>query len=87
MLVLDEATSAVDVKTDALIQKTIHTSFAGCTILTIAHRINTIIDSDTIIVLGDGNLIESGPPAKLLADPGSAFSAIAAEFREKEDEV
>jgi len=82
VLVLDEATSAVDVQTDALIQATIRSAFTGCTILTIAHRINTIIDSDKILVLGDGKVLEYASPSELLSDPSSAFSAIAAETRD-----
>lgn len=81
ILVLDEATSAVDFATDALIQRTIRSAFAKSTMLVIAHRIDTIIDSDQIIVLADGRVVEAAPPAALLADPASAFSAIRAETR------
>ena len=81
VLILDEATSAVDYATDAKIQAMIRTVFASCTILVIAHRINTVIDSDLILVLGDGQLLESGSPAALLDDKDSAFSKIVAESK------
>jgi len=76
ILILDEATSAVDYATDAKIQSMIRTVFAGCTILVIAHRINTVIDSDFILVLGDGECLEAGVPSELLENPGSAFKRI-----------
>lgn len=62
ILVLDEATAAVDVGTDALIQKTIREEFKTCTMLIIAHRINTIIDSDRILVMDAGRLVEIDTP-------------------------
>ncbi|XP_057763901.1 ABC transporter C family member 12-like [Salvia miltiorrhiza] len=74
ILVLDEATAAVDVTTDVLIQKTIREEFKSCTMLTIAHRLNTIIDSDRILVLASGQVIEYGTPAELLGDEAGAFS-------------
>jgi ATP-binding cassette, subfamily C (CFTR/MRP), member 4 len=76
VLLLDEATSNVDYETDQAIQKTLRKSFPGCTVLTIAHRVNTIMDSDKIMVLKDGAIEEFGPPNELLADPNSAFSDI-----------
>jgi ATP-binding cassette subfamily C (CFTR/MRP) protein 1 len=82
ILILDEATSAVDYATDARIQRMIRTAFEGCTILVIAHRINTVIDSDLVLVLGDGRLLESGSPSELLASPDSAFSKIVHESRQ-----
>lgn len=66
ILVLDEATSNVDSSTDQLIQSTIRTAFKDCTVLTIAHRLNTIIDSDRIMVLDAGRLVEFDSPAALL---------------------
>jgi ATP-binding cassette, subfamily C (CFTR/MRP), member 1 len=66
----------VDLETDQAIQKTIRESFPGCTVLTIAHRINTILDSDKILVMKDGLVAEYGPPQDLLANENSAFSDI-----------
>ncbi|XP_075666925.1 ABC transporter C family member 12-like isoform X3 [Castanea sativa] len=74
ILVLDEATAAVDVRTDALIQKTIREEFKSCTMLIIAHRLNTIIDSDRILVLDAGQVLEYDTPEELLSNEGSAFS-------------
>lgn len=66
VLVLDEATSNVDNATDNLIQSTIRTAFKDCTVLTIAHRLHTIIDSDRIMVLDAGQLMEFDSPDNLL---------------------
>jgi ABC-type multidrug transport system fused ATPase/permease subunit len=66
ILVLDEATAAVDVETDELIQKTIRKEFAGRTVLTIAHRIKTVMDSDRILVLEQGRVEEFEAPQVLL---------------------
>ncbi|KAF3970894.1 hypothetical protein CMV_005450 [Castanea mollissima] len=74
ILVLDEATAAVDVRTDALIQKTIREEFKSCTMLIIAHRLNTIIDCDRIILLDAGQVLEYNTPEELLSNEGSAFS-------------
>ncbi|WOG86165.1 hypothetical protein DCAR_0205366 [Daucus carota subsp. sativus] len=74
ILVLDEATAAVDVATDALIQNTIREEFKSCTMLIIAHRLNTIIDSDKILVLDAGQVVEYDAPEKLLSNENGAFS-------------
>lgn len=76
ILLLDEATSSVDFETDREIQRTIRESFKGCTVLTIAHRINTILDSDKILVMKDGLVHEFAPPKELLNDKDSTFSTI-----------
>ncbi|XP_012271250.1 multidrug resistance-associated protein 1 isoform X2 [Orussus abietinus] len=77
ILVLDEATAAVDLETDDLIQRTIREEFKDCTILTIAHRLNTILDSDRVIVLDKGRIVEFDPPETLLQKKSSAFYSMA----------
>ncbi|EDV19525.1 uncharacterized protein TRIADDRAFT_51152 [Trichoplax adhaerens] len=77
VLILDEATAAVDMETDDLIQATIRTQFANCTVLTIAHRLNTIMDSTRVLVLDAGRIIEFDTPSVLMSDPESAFYAMA----------
>ncbi|GMM35209.1 ATP-binding cassette transporter [Saccharomycopsis crataegensis] len=70
ILILDEATSSVDYETDANINKTIRTEFADCTILCIAHRLNTIVKFDRILVMDKGEVAEFGEPEKLYDDNG-----------------
>lgn len=77
VLVLDEATSAVDFETDELLQKTIRQEFKDCTILTIAHRLNTIMDSDRVIVLDAGRVVEFDTVPALIATPTSIFYSMA----------
>ncbi|GLT64994.1 hypothetical protein SLA2020_374520 [Shorea laevis] len=74
ILVLDEATAAVDVRTDALIQKTVREEFKSCTMLVIAHRLNTIMDCDRILVLDAGQILEHDTPEELLSREESAFA-------------
>lgn len=76
ILVLDEATAAMDMETDALIQQTIRTKFANATTVTIAHRINTIMDSTKILVLDNGAVAEFDTPENLLKDENSIFKSM-----------
>ncbi|GMF29779.1 unnamed protein product [Phytophthora lilii] len=77
VVVLDEATANVDTATDALIQTTIQHTFRDKTVLTIAHRINTILHCDKIAVMDAGRVAEFGSPSELLARPQSVFAALA----------
>ncbi|GAB6029961.1 hypothetical protein CHUAL_005656 [Chamberlinius hualienensis] len=77
ILVLDEATAAVDLETDGLIQATIRKEFGDCTVLTIAHRLNTIMDSNKVIVLDHGIIKEFDSPENLLQQKDSIFYGMA----------
>ncbi|KAF8892115.1 multidrug resistance-associated ABC transporter [Infundibulicybe gibba] len=77
ILVLDEATSAVDLDTDRAIQEIIRgPAFADMTILTIAHRLNTIMESDRVLVMDAGRIAELDSPDQLLANPNSIFYSL-----------
>ncbi|KAL5996741.1 Multidrug resistance-associated protein 5 [Asimina triloba] len=79
ILVLDEATASVDTATDNLIQKIIRTEFRNCTVCTIAHRIPTVIDSDFVLVLSEGRVVEFDSPLRLLEDKSSMFTKLVSE--------
>lgn len=83
ILVLDEATANVDPKTDEFIQRTIRTRFADCTVLTVAHRLNTIMDSDRVMVMDSGRLVEFDHPYLLLNNPEGHFTKMVKETSEK----
>ncbi|TRY81292.1 hypothetical protein DNTS_012126 [Danionella cerebrum] len=76
ILLLDEATAAIDTETDRLIQETIRSSFRGCTTLVIAHRLNTVLSCDRIMVLDHGQILEFDSPSNLLANENSHFRAM-----------
>ncbi|EEC07990.1 ABC transporter, putative [Ixodes scapularis] len=77
VLVLDEATSSVDLDTDHLVKETIRTEFRDTTIITIAHRLHTIMDCDRILVLSGGEIAEEGSPKELLQREDGLFRAMA----------
>ncbi|KAJ1945487.1 hypothetical protein GGF37_001675 [Kickxella alabastrina] len=74
IVILDEATANMDTKTDQIMQKVIRKEFKGCTVLTIAHRLGTVMDSDRILVMDHGQMAEFDRPDSLLADKNSHFS-------------
>ncbi|KAJ3653135.1 hypothetical protein Zmor_019046 [Zophobas morio] len=74
IFVLDEATASVDLQTDEAIQATIREKFKDCTILVIAHRLDTIMDSDKVLVMDDGRVVAVGKPDELLINQHEIFS-------------
>jgi ATP-binding cassette subfamily C (CFTR/MRP) protein 1 len=76
VVMLDEATASCDAVTDAMVQAVVRKVFAGCTVLTIAHRINTIADSDRVMVMDGGLVAELDTPAALLATEGSIYARL-----------
>ncbi|KAG7279332.1 hypothetical protein CRUP_019028 [Coryphaenoides rupestris] len=76
VLLLDEATAAIDGETDRLIQETIRSSFHSCTKLIIAHRLNTVLSCNRVMVMDNGQILEFDSPATLLANESSRFRAM-----------
>uniref|UniRef100_A0A0D3HVQ7 Uncharacterized protein n=1 Tax=Oryza barthii TaxID=65489 RepID=A0A0D3HVQ7_9ORYZ len=76
ILILDEATASMDNATDAVIQKTVRTEFKDSTIITIAHRIPTVMDCTRVLVVNDGEMVEYEEPQKLMQTEGSFFKEL-----------
>lgn len=83
IMVLDEATSAVDVETDALIQRSIREEFGDATLIVIAHRLSTIADFDRILVMGEGRVVEFGSPRELMGMGEGVFRGLVGESGER----
>ncbi|KAL4333348.1 hypothetical protein GQ457_07G007620 [Hibiscus cannabinus] len=80
ILVLDEATASIDNATDSIIQKTIRTEFNDCTVITVAHRIPTVMDCNMVLGISDGKLVEFDEPMKLMNKKGSLFGQLVQEY-------
>ncbi|KAJ8643116.1 hypothetical protein MRB53_004864 [Persea americana] len=80
VLVLDEATASVDTATDNLIQQTLRQQFSDSTVITIAHRITSVLDSDMVLLLDNGVITEYDSPTTLLENKSSAFARLVAEY-------
>ncbi|CAK0875708.1 unnamed protein product [Prorocentrum cordatum] len=79
VVLFDEPTSSVDAATDQRVQEALRTRFGTSTVLTVAHRLQTVVGADRILVLDAGRVVEFGPPCELLADESSRFAALARE--------
>ncbi|XP_055832204.1 ABC transporter C family member 8 isoform X2 [Solanum dulcamara] len=79
ILVLDEATASIDSATDAILQRIIREEFSNCTVITVAHRVPTVIDSDMVMVLSFGELVEYDQPSRLM-QTNSSFAKLVAEY-------
>ncbi|KAL5700039.1 Canalicular multispecific organic anion transporter 2 [Ranunculus cassubicifolius] len=80
VLVLDEATASVDTSTDNLIQQTLRQHFSGSTVVTIAHRLTSVLDSDIVLLLDQGLILENDSPSKLLENKSSLFAKLVSEY-------
>ncbi|MBA0608837.1 hypothetical protein Godav_021014 [Gossypium davidsonii] len=80
ILVLDEATASIDNTTDSIIQKTIRAELKDCTVITVAHRIPTVMDCNMVLGISDGKLVEFDEPMKLMNKEGSLFGQLVQEY-------
>lgn len=85
MIILDEATAAIDLKTEQAIQRRIESDFKDSTMFIIAHRIQTVLNCDKILVLQDGSVKEFDTPQNLLQNPESDFSRIYKKLQETKE--
>jgi len=76
VLCLDEATANIDIETDRLIQESIRETCLDVTVITIAHRVQTIVDSDRVLVMDNGRIIEFDTPKHLMENPKSTFARL-----------
>lgn len=84
ILIMDEATANVDLETDTLIQRTIRKKFESCTVLTIAHRLETILNSDKVLVMSEGEVVEFDKPSMLLNNVNGYFYNMSTKLNKKE---
>ncbi|MBV6393859.1 MAG: putative ABC transporter ATP-binding protein [Anaerolineales bacterium] len=87
ILILDEATSSVDTRTEVLIQRAMNNLMKNRTSFVIAHRLSTIRDADLILVMNHGDIVEQGTHTELLAKTGFYYELYMSQFRKKEDET
>ncbi|KAM6586697.1 hypothetical protein CsatA_009302 [Cannabis sativa] len=80
ILVLDEATASIDNATDTILQRTIRIEFADCTVITVAHRIPTVMDCTMVLAMSDGQIVEYDEPTKLMKKEGSLFGKLVNEY-------
>uniref|UniRef100_A0A803MKX9 ABC-type xenobiotic transporter n=1 Tax=Chenopodium quinoa TaxID=63459 RepID=A0A803MKX9_CHEQI len=80
VLVLDEATASIDNATDMILQKTIRAEFSDSTVITVAHRIPTVMDCTKVLAISDGNLVEYDEPMKLMKNESSLFGQLVKEY-------
>lgn len=84
IVILDEATANIDIETEQVIQKLIKSSFKDCTMMTIAHRLQTIMESDKVMVMSFGTVQEFDTPKNLLKNPNSHFTKLVNEIKKEE---
>ncbi|XP_073131517.1 ABC transporter C family member 10-like [Henckelia pumila] len=87
ILVLDEATASIDNATDMFLQKTIRTEFADCTVITVAHRIPTVMDCTMVLAISDGKVVEYDDPMTLMKNEESLFGQLVKEYWSRHNSV